>query len=104
MELIQPNTTTFTWERKKVTTLFWRLLQRKVDERPLEEATCRGATWPLNALIGGIWTRRIPVAKASLADLDKVCEEYPWWIYGEAENAAHVWSLVQHWQMRLPAM
>lgn len=56
---------------QKVTTLFWKLLQLRVDEHSLKEATCRGAMWPLDVLIGGISPRQIPVAQISLANLCK---------------------------------
>lgn len=57
---------------QKVTTVLWKLLQKQVDERPLEEAM-----WPVNVLIGGISPRHIPVAEAPLADLCKVSVQYP---------------------------
>lgn len=56
---------------QKMTTLLWKLLQLRVDEHSLEEATYRGAMWPLAVLIGGILPRQIPVVKMLLADFCK---------------------------------
>lgn len=57
-----------------MTTLLCQLLQKKIDEGPLEEATV-GSMLPVNDLIGGISPRQIPVANTLLADLCKVSVE-----------------------------